>query len=1118
MTRTRTLRLLSLVALLVLFAAACTGGGEEPTAEPGTEDGAEVEATEPEATEGGATEAAAGGDAEAVAQAWLEDNYDAAVVESLEPTGVDGAMGVSHVTYTQTVDGVPVDGAEIVVHVLADGTVQNATDSLTDAAPDDGAQDVDETGAIDFAEKAVTGEPTGDSAAELVYIQDGTDLHLAWRVDVATDNPDGSWTVFVDAADGSVISAEETATNRWGGHRGGPYGNGPAAWIGASVGQGAGVAQAAPGEDACAVEASPGACIFLVDPLYSAGLQGAELTDPNEANTYLTPVELQGLSDPTVLTGEYANAAPDGSPVEPVSEDDGTWATGRAGRGFEDAMAYYWIDYTQRLIQGLGITDVRNESFPIFPLDPEVVDNAFYSPAEQAVHMGVGSDGLNESEDASGIIHEYGHAVLDFQVPGLLGGAEGGAYHESFGDLLAYLTTLEYRAGDAGCLFPWVESGSCLRRIDSPKVYPDDLENEVHADGEIYNGAIYDVLVALLGAQGVDIGDCAGSDVCNETRDRVLATMLVGNGYLPDDAGLQSVAESFILANEAAYAAADAELITEAFAARGLAGGGGDMVDPGGEPMGPTGGVSVGVDIGHSYRGDLEVTVGVTDSSHSDICEPLVLFTPDETDDADNLSGIVDVSDTDCAALVPPGPEQIWYLQVVDTLAEDEGVILGFTVYDGDVPYNAPGLPLPIADADPAGTFALVDGSGEDVAAPGSETVGDPVSGDGPSIDLAITHTYIGDLQIAAGVADAEGTIICSVSLQDTDPTNSEADLSGSADMSGCAEFYPPSPDQQWYLQVIDTAAVDEGTVDQFMLNGPDGQTFDFAGVPVDIPDADPDGVALLLNGSGGSSGTAGGTGQGSTMGLPAVQVSITHPYRGDLAVTAGVLGPDGSPLCEVVVSTPNPEDSEAAVVSDTSLEDCAEFYPPTAEQPWYVFAADTLEVDTGTLDSVTLAGPDGVSYTAADLPAELPDGDPNGVVAIIDGSEGMTSGGGTGAALVSYVISHPYVGDLDVITGVADASGNIMCSVEIATADLSNNTVDLFGEVDVSDCVSFYPPSADALWFLQAVDTAEVDEGTIDAAVLVGPDGQVFAASGVPAPIPDADPTGTAVLMDVTG
>ena len=42
---------------------------------------------------------------------------------------------------------------------------------------------------------------------------------------------------------------------------------------------------------------------------------------------------------------------PPASPVEPVEEDDGTWATGRGGRGFEAAMAYYWIDYAQRLIQ-----------------------------------------------------------------------------------------------------------------------------------------------------------------------------------------------------------------------------------------------------------------------------------------------------------------------------------------------------------------------------------------------------------------------------------------------------------------------------------------------------------------------------------------------------------------------------------------------------------------------------------------------------------------------------------------------------------------------------------------------------------------------------------------------
>ena len=46
------------------------------------------------------------------------------------------------------------------------------------------------------------------------------------------------------------------------------------------------------------------------------------------------------------------------------------------------------------------------------------MDNAFYDGSE--IVPGVGSDGINEGEDASGIIHEYGHAVLDQQAPGLL--------------------------------------------------------------------------------------------------------------------------------------------------------------------------------------------------------------------------------------------------------------------------------------------------------------------------------------------------------------------------------------------------------------------------------------------------------------------------------------------------------------------------------------------------------------------------------------------------------------------------------------------------------------------------------------------------------------------------
>ena len=37
----------------------------------------------------------------------------------------------------------------------------------------------------------------------------------------------------------------------------------------------------------------------------------------------------------------------------------------------------------------------------------------------------------------------------------------------------------------------------CLRRLDGTKLYPDDLDGEVHADGEIWSRALWDIRKAL---------------------------------------------------------------------------------------------------------------------------------------------------------------------------------------------------------------------------------------------------------------------------------------------------------------------------------------------------------------------------------------------------------------------------------------------------------------------------------------------------------------------------------------------------------------------------------------------------------------------------------------------
>jgi subtilisin-like proprotein convertase family protein len=898
------------------------------------------------------------------AQSWIDDeaDLDDSVKDELQFTDLATNPSVSNVTFTQFIDDHRVVGGELVVHVLEDGSVQGASNAIVEAEPGDDVDPIDQAEAEDNASKSVDGTPDEVGPTELVWTQEGDALLLAYAVDVTTTDPEGQFRVLVNAGTGDVITMADAMTDRRTRARHAPWSDKRTdlTVLPASM-------RLQGGGDACDPGPAPSACLYIPDPIYANGGDPPSIDD---ADSVLQGRELENLdNEDGHLTGDFVDTEGAPTDVEPDVEADQTWAAGRARPGFEAAMAYYWIDRAHALIDSVGFGDVWGEPIPVEPVDSETVDNAFWDG--QAVHLGVGSDGINEGEDASGIVHEYGHAVLDWQNEALFDSPEGGAYHEGFGDLLAFLVTLDDRTGDVGCLFPWTESLECLRRLDTDLVYPDDLVNEVHGDGMIYTGAIWDIVEGLLDDEGLTVDDCPGTTDCDEVRDRVLETLLTSHGYLVSGTTLPDVAAAFEQANDAVTGGEDADLIDEAFSTHGLTGGGGSTMDPDGGFEPEEGVPSVQFEISHSYRGDLDVVVGVADSSGEDLCEPISLHTPDPNDAEDNLTGVVDVSDSDCADLLPPSEDQQWYLRAVDTLAADTGEIHSFTVYDGTDPYEAPGLPLPIADNDPAGTTAVVDGSGENG---GDTDLPDGGDVDGPSFDLEITHSYVGDLSIEAGTADNEGgNILCSVDVLDPDSSNAgDGGLSGTIDMSDCADQFPPSDSTRWFVRVIDTAAVDEGTVDSLTLNGPDGESIEFTDLPVDIPDNDPDGVVLLTDGD-----LAQPT---SSPGGDAAHVDITidHPYAGDLSVELGAVDDNDNLLCQEALATPDVSNNAAGLTIDQDLSDCAQYFPPQDGVRFYLFVADTLEEDQGQLTEATITGPDGETFQTDT--GTIPDADPEGV------------------------------------------------------------------------------------------------------------------------------------------
>lgn len=91
--------------------------------------------------------------------------------------------------------------------------------------------------------------------------------------------------------------------------------------------------------------------------------------------------------------------------------------------------------------------------------------------------------------------HEWGHGLHYYS---LLSGTFDGSYSEGYSDTVAFLMTLDSTIAPGFI----TSNGSGIREVASDRVYPDDIQNEVHEDGLIYAGAMWDLLGLLQDRYG----------------------------------------------------------------------------------------------------------------------------------------------------------------------------------------------------------------------------------------------------------------------------------------------------------------------------------------------------------------------------------------------------------------------------------------------------------------------------------------------------------------------------------------------------------------------------------------------------------------------------------------
>lgn len=262
--------------------------------------------------------------------------------------------------------------------------------------------------------------------------------------------------------------------------------------------------------------ADPQARVFMVNPVQSSGDE--TLTDQKDSATAVPDsayalAALRNLDSSGGLSGKWVYVRSD-TGASAKTADVGTYT--RKDDQFEQVMAYFWVNEAQEYLQSLGfgseLPGANNRAQPV-RINQWGADNSFFTDKKAEIRFGKG--GVDDAEDAEVIVHEYGHAVHNAQVPGFGTSEEAGSIGEAWGDYLAVsvgaYADAKYgwpRKSDLACVADWDSTSytsavpHCLRRVDGNKVYGDKV-GEVHADGEIWSRALFDIRGAL-GAREAD--------------------------------------------------------------------------------------------------------------------------------------------------------------------------------------------------------------------------------------------------------------------------------------------------------------------------------------------------------------------------------------------------------------------------------------------------------------------------------------------------------------------------------------------------------------------------------------------------------------------------------------
>jgi len=271
------------------------------------------------------------------------------------------------------------------------------------------------------------------------------------------------------------------------------------------------------------------------------------------------------------------------------------------------------------------------------------------------------------------VAHELTHGVTQYTA-NLVYSYQSGALNESYSDVFGAMVDRDDWLMGEDVYSPHV-SGDALRSLSNPAQYgqPDNMSNFVNTSSD--NGGVH-TNSGIPNKAAYNIATAIGKDKMERIWYRTLTL------YLNSDAQFTDARDASVQAAADLYGSGSPEMLAvqNGFAAVGIG-------------AGQTSTQTARIEINHTYRGDLVVTLGVGDPD-----SPLwsTVVSNRQGGSADNLYTTVDISGA--AQYLSQPWQEPWFVKVYDGASQDVGQISKFAITDNGTTYTATDTPVPIYD------------------------------------------------------------------------------------------------------------------------------------------------------------------------------------------------------------------------------------------------------------------------------------------------------------------------------------------------------------------------------------------------------------------------------------